>query len=274
MSFGKNFIEFFCTQINEQINDNNANKLIKIKEISYNNNNNNNENSTNNNDNNPYEILCIELYKNFIICGHKNGYLSTWIPGGESFLQRQGEKKVIETAINKITTITHNNQDFLFLCCSDKTIKLFSLSDSKILSETKQFEDEVMDMKKIKNLEKQDLIMICLKNGLIKVLSVELIPLFDMKSRFGIQNTRQIISIKNPSTISEEGDLILVTEGNRIDIFIWIKPGSFKMQNKNQNQQKQQSLGYNPHFANQFPHGQFHGGFHGYGRPHFPHGGK
>lgn len=276
VSFGKNFIEFFCTQINDQINNNN-NKLNKIKEISINNNNNNNdENSSNNinNNDNPYEILCIELYNNYIICGHKNGYLSTWIPGGESFLQRQGEIKVSDAKINKITTITHNNQDFLFLCCSDKTIKLFSFSESKIIRETKQFEDEVIDIKKIKNLENQDLIVICLQNGLIKVLNVELIPLFDMTSRFGIKNTRHIISMKNQTTTSEEGDLILVTEGNRIDVFIWIKPGSFKTQNKNQNQHQQQPHGLNPHFANQLPHGQIYGKFHGYAQPHFPHGYK
>ena len=250
VSFGKNSIEFFdCSQINnnnDKINDrfNITNKLVKIYEIPY---------SYYNFHNfyNLKQILCIELYNNFIICGHKNGYLSTWLAGGNSYLKMQGEMKVSDNAINKITTIILENKDYLLLCCSDKTIKLFSITSCSVEKISQQFEDEIMDLKKVKNQENKDLIIISLKNGLIKVLNTNLIPLFDMNSRFGIRNTRKVISMKNPSPAPDKGDFIFVTEGNRIDVFVWIKPGSFKSQVQNQN--LQQPHRFNPHQNFQYP---------------------
>ena len=278
VSFGKNFIEFFnFSQINN--NNNITNKLEKKYEIPINNNiNNNNGNNNdinnNNNDDNPNQILCIELYNKYIICGHKSGYLSTWVPTDNIYLQKQGEVNVGNCAINKITTITHGNKDYLFLCCSDKTIKLFSLTKSSIENISPQYEDEIMDIKKVKDLENQDLVIISLKNGIIKVLKSNLNFLFDMKSRFGIQKMRQVVSMKNPVPSQEKGDYIFVTEGNRIDVFVWIKPGSFKVQHHNQGNNMHfntNPMGFNPHMNPQYPHGPHPGPHSG---PHFPYGYK
>ena len=278
VSFGKNYIEFFnFSQVNNndnnnEFNNNNniTNRLEKIYEIPYNNNNNtdNNINNDNNiNDDNPNQILCIELYKDFIICGHKSGLLTTWKPCNNVYLQKQGEVKVGDSAINKITTITYANQDYLFLCCSDKTIKLFSITKGTVENISQQFEDEVMDIKKVTNLENQELVIISLKNGMIKVLKSNLNPLFDMNSRFGVKNTRYVLALKNPQPSDEKGDFILVTEGNRIDVFEWIKAGSLKLPHQNR-PFNQNQMGFNPHNNPQFGYGP-HPGF----RFH-PHGGK
>ena len=272
VSFGKNYIEFFkfSQSNNNDINNNNniINKLEKLYEIPINNNNNsNNENTNINKDDNPYQILCVELYKQFIICGHKNGYLTTWVPVQDTYMNKEGELKVSDSAINKITTITFANKEYLILCCSDKTVKLLSLASSSVENISAQFEDEVMDIKIVKNLDNQDLLLISLKNGLIKILNVNLISLFDIPSRFGVVNTRQIISLNNPEKTPDKGDFILITEGNRIDVFNWVKQNSFKTPNNIQNQH-QQSHGFNPHHSSQVPHWQFHFG------KHFPYGAK
>ena len=247
------------SDLNNRSNQNEINNQAR-------NNNNNNDNNINNDDN-PNQILCIELYKDIIICGHKSGLLSIWKPCNNVYLQKQGEVKVGDSAINKITTITYANQDYLFLCCSDKTIKLFSLTSGTVENTSKQFEDEVMDIKKVTNLENQELVIISLKNGMIKVLKSNLNPLFDMNSRFGVKNTRYVLALKNPQPSDEKGDFILVTEGNRIDVFEWIKAGSLKLPHQNR-PFNQNQMGFNPHNNPQFGYGP-HPGFR------FPpHGGK
>ena len=88
LSFGKTLIEIFSFEqaqnnnnninINNNQNNNNNNKIEKKYEIPLNNNNNPNNNNEINNDNN--EILCVYLYQNNVICGHRSGVISIWTP--------------------------------------------------------------------------------------------------------------------------------------------------------------------------------------------------
>ena len=241
VTFGKNFIEFFSfSQIfnNNDINDNNIiYKLEKKNEIPINNNNNNNNNNIINNDNNINiinnqdvndEILCFEVFNNFIICGHQSGKISTWQSNNGINLQKQGEQKICSEAINKmlLRKFVDNKKD-LILCCSDKTLKVFSLEVGTVVNIV-QLEDEVMDIKTANNYDNQNVFIISLKNGLLKVFNDELKILFDITSRFNINKTRKVISMKNLSQDNSMGDYVLITEGNSIDIYRWIKPGSFK----------------------------------------------
>ena len=271
VTFGKNFIEFFSfSQIvnNNDINDNNIiYKLEKKNEIPINNNNNNNNNNIINNDNNINiinnqdindEILCFEVFNNTIICGHQSGKISTWQSNNGINLQKQGEQKITDKSINKMLIRKFaDNKEYLILCCSDKTLKVFSFEVGQVVK-TFQLEDEVMDIKTANNYDNQNVFIISLKNGLLKVFDDKLNFLFNINSRNNINKTRKIISMKNLSQDKSMGDYVLITEGNFIDMYRWIKPGSFKpkfqggptkINNNNMN----------------FPHHP-HQGFHG---PHF-----
>ena len=273
VTFGKNFIEFFSFS---QIIDNNdinntkiTNKLEKKYEIPINNNiNNNNNTNIINNDNNINiinnqetndEILCIELYTKFIICGHQSGKISTWQSINGINLQKQGELKLSEKPINKmLLSKLSDNNDYLILCCSDKTLKIFSFETNQIVNEVK-LEDEVMDIKTANNYDNQNVFIISLKNGLLKVFDDKLNFLFNINSRNNINKTRKIISMKNLSQDKSMGDYVLITEGNFIDMYRWIKPGSFKPKfqggpTKTNNNNNNMNYPHHPHQGFHGPH--------------------
>ena len=89
----------------------------------------------------------------------------------------------------------------------------------------------------INDFDKKKNIIISLKNGEIKVMDLELQFLFDIPSRFNTKKIRQIISLQKPQNNNDntKGDLLLITEGNNLDIFTWIKKGSFKVINPHNN---------------------------------------
>ena len=89
----------------------------------------------------------------------------------------------------------------------------------------------------INDFEKKSNIIISLKNGEIKVLDLNLKFLFDIPSRFGTKNIRYVIGLQKPKNNNDntKGDLLLNTEGKNLDIFTWIKKGSFKVINPHNN---------------------------------------
>ena len=144
LSFGKTLIEIFRF---EQAQNNNNNKIEKKYEIPLNNNNNPNNNNEINNDNN--EILCVDLYQNNVICGHRSGVISIWTPTPGVYLQKKGEFKSSNSAINKILFAKfQDGNDYLLSCCADGTVKIVSLESSKVVKESENYKNEVMDIKK------------------------------------------------------------------------------------------------------------------------------
>ncbi len=273
VTFGKNFIEFFSySQIIDNNNINNNKIIYKLEkkyEIPINNNNNNNNNNIINNDNNINiinnqdindEILCFEVFNNTIICGHQSGKISTWQSNNGINLQKQGEQKITDKSINKMLIRKFaDNKEYLILCCSDKTLKVFSFEVGQVVK-TFQLEDEVMDIKTANNFDNQNVFIVSLKNGLLKVFNDELKILFDITSRFNINKTRKVISMKNLSQDNSMGDYVLITEGNSIDMYRWIKPGSFKPKfqggpNKNNiNNNSNMNFPHHPHQGFYGPH--------------------
>ena len=108
-----------------------------------------------------------------------------------------------------------------------------------------------MDIKKVNDIEGNNLFIISLKNGELKLLDMQLNLIMDIPSRF---------STKNSNTDINFGDILIITEGQNLDIFTWIKPESIiNMNNKN------------PHIN--MPHGPHQPHFpHNRGTPHFGYG--
>ena len=272
VTFGKNYIEIFnFSQINDNINNKIINQLEKKFEISINNNNNFNNNINNNiiiNQENQNEILCIELYNKFIICGHKSGIISTWAPTQNVYLQKIGQENISNKGINKILyTKLSDGKEYFVICCADKSIKIYSL-ESKNVIKSFDYEDEVMDIKLVTDYDNKNVFIISLKNGLIKVLNFNFEFLFDIYSRFKINTTRRIISMKNPAFPQDnsKGDFVLITEGNKIDIYTWIKPQD-NMQNFEERYKNNNSNNNSQNYNN-----KFNQNYHDYKGPHFPHG--
>ena len=260
LSFGKTLIEVFVfNQVQNNNNNNtnnnnqnNNNKIEKKYEIPINNNNNPNNN---NNDNNNNEILCVQLYQNQIICGHRSGFISLWNPTSGVYLQKKGELKVSESAINKMLySKLQDGKDYLFLCCADGRVKI--LESGKVLDTPQNFGKEIMDIQMVNDFVGNTLFIISLKNGELKVLDLKLSELIlDIPSRFSTNKERHVIGMKKPNNVKDDtiGDILIITEGKNLDIFTWIKPGSFNIKNPHNN------MPYPPHQ----PH---------YTGPHYIHG--
>ena len=229
----KNFIEVF-----EFSETNNKNNLIKKSEIKIDNNNDNNINNNgavnnnnnfinNNNINNDNGILCIEYALGFFICGHSSGLMSIWKPEPKVYLQRIQGQTLHNGPINKILyTKLSDNKNYLISCSSDKTIKIYCMDDNNIMK-TVNFDEEVFDVKLVKDFNKNSIFIISLKNGVLKALNETFNFLFDIPSRFQTSSLRRVIPLTNPNSNETKGDLLAITEGRFIDMFTWIKEGSF-----------------------------------------------
>ena len=266
LSFGKTLIEIFSFEHDQNNNNNNINinnqnnnnnKFVKKYEIPLNNNNNPNNNNDNNNDNN--EILCVYLYQNNIICGHRSGFISIWTPTAGVYLQKKGEFRPSESAVNKIIfTKFSDGNDYLLSCCADNTVKILSL-EGKVLKNSQNYGYEVMDIKMVNDIDGNNLFIISLKNGELKVLDMQLNLIMDIPSRFSTNKIRYVIGMKKPNTIQDDtiGDILIITEGKNLDVFTWIKPESINIKIPHNNM---------PHALHQ-PH--FH---HNQGVPYFGYG--
>ena len=155
--------------------------------------------------------------------------------------------------INKILcTQLSDNLDYLISCSSDRTMKVYCMESNNVVL-TKTFENEIMDIKKVRDFENNSIFIISLKNGVLKALNERFDILFDIPSRFKTQTTRYVIPLTNLITDDSKdnnlniqknnennsnntkGDLLLITEGKIIDVFTWIKEVSFKVINPNKN---------------------------------------
>ena len=265
LSFGKTLIEIFSfgqaqnnnnNNINNNNQNNNNNKLEKKYEIPLNNNNNPNNNI--NNDNN--EILCVYLYQNRIICGHRSGAISIWTPTPGVYLQKNTEFKQSDSAINKILCAKlQDGKDYILSCCADGTIKVISLESFQVIATSQNYGYEVMDIKMVNDIDGKNLFIISLKNGELKVLDMKLQLIMDIPSRFSTNKVRYVIGMKKPNSIQDEniGDILIITEGQNLDVFTWIKPESINIKIPHNNM---------PHAPHQpyYPHNQ--------GTPHFGYG--
>ena len=200
ISVGRNSIELFKFNISQ---------LSKISEIKLNDNNNNDNNDD------KYNILCIERANDKIICGHASGHISIWQPINEyPYLKNTSVSRIHLGPINKI--IYEKNSDNLntiISCSSDKTVKVHSIEDT-ICLKILQFKDEVLDIKKALDFNKQVNYLISLKNGIIKVYNALFKKVFGIPCQ--LNKYRLAINIYN-----NNNSYILISEGNKVKIYKW-----------------------------------------------------
>ena len=237
----KNFIELF--QFNQ---NNNNNQLIKVSEIKLNNNNNDNDEK--------YQILTMKNIGKTFICGHGSGHISFWKPSNESpYLQNTSISRIHIGPINKIICDKNTeNLDILITCSSDKTVKIHSIEDT-ICFKVINFEEEVIDINKVFNMENETNYIISLKNGSLKVFNSSFKEIFEIPSRSNPNNsTRLIVNLNNSNNNNNmnKGNYLLISEDNKINIYKWNKKEekkeeSDKEEEKVEEDEKESNISYN-----------------------------
>ena len=212
---GNNFIELF--QFNQ---NNNNNQLLKVSEIKLNDNNGNDYDE-------KYRILSMTKLGNIFICGHGSGHISFWKPIDQKpYLQNTSISRIHIGHINEIICDKNSeNLDILISCSSDKTVKVHSVEDT-ICFKVINFEEEVIDIKKVFNMENEVNYIISLKNGTLKVFNSSFKDIFEIPNRSNSNNSNRIIVNINNSNNNEntnKGNYLLISEENKINIYKWIK---------------------------------------------------
>ena len=225
---GNNIIELF------QFNNN---QLSKISEIKLRN---------DNTDNNMKNILCIERINDALICGHASGHISIWKPINEyPFLKNTSISRIHLGPINKIIyDKASNNIDVIISCSSDKTVKVHSIRDTICFS-VLNFKSEAIDIKKVKDLNNNIYYIVSLKNGQLKIYDDSFKKVFGTK-KLGINSPRYVINVINSNNNimnslninNDNNNYIIITEGNKIDIYKWKKESSSFSFSSNDNNNK------------------------------------
>lgn len=221
---GQNFIELY-----KFVENNNT--ITKISEINLSNNNDNNDNKL--------KILCMEAVNKVLVCGHSSGHISFWETTNEyPYLKNTLISKIHIGPINKILFDKNSdNTNIIISCSSDKTVKIHSLEEI-VCFNVVNFNDEVVDIKKIKNLKEEINYIISLKDGTLKVFNYELKEIFEIPNRTKVNIARYAINISHSNNNENENnnnkeEYILITEGNKIDLYKWAKKEIYSQNNLN-----------------------------------------
>lgn len=173
----------------------------------------------------PGQITSIDGGGDFIFYGHQNGLISVW-----SFDYEKKSLKNIKNfrlhydSINKILCDRIEKDKIkLITCSSDKTLKVHNFENfgDRICTNVIHCDAEVIDVRIVKNYEKKINYIVSIQNGVLKVLNSEFKEIFEIPSRYKTKITRFVLDLKNNE--DDIGDYLLITEGQKIDKFCWIK---------------------------------------------------
>ena len=208
---------------------NNNGQIAQISEIKFN-------QDIYNNNNDIYKALCIEETDQNIICGHSLGYVSKWVRIQNSpFLKNTKISRMHFSSINKILyDIYSDNLKVIISCSSDKTLKVHSLDDF-ICIKVLNFNEEVIDVKKVINHKNQTNYFINLKKGNLMLYDSTFNNiLLDIYNNAKI-NRNLLCLINNNNNNNNNNNInignnnnnnkkiyVLISEENKINIYEWI----------------------------------------------------
>jgi hypothetical protein len=226
---GDNIIDIFY------FDQNNKDQITQVTEIIF------NQNKENNN-NDMYKALCIEETDQNIICGHSLGYVSKWVRIQNSpFLENVKISRIHFSSINKILYDTNSdNLKVIISCSSDKTLKIHSLDDL-ICIKVLNFNEEVIDIKKITNLKNQTNYFVNLKKGNLMLydstfnnILLDIYNNSQINRNFvcltNYNNNNNNINVGNNNN-NDKKIYVLITAENKIQIYEWIKIDKFQKNN-------------------------------------------
>ena len=212
---GNNIIDIFY------FDEKNNGQLGQLSEIKFN-------QDENNNNNNMYKALCIEETDQNIICGHSLGYVSIWMRiQNEPLLENTKLSRIHFNSINKILYDTNSdNLKVIISCSSDKTLKVHSLDDLVCLK-VLNFNEEVIDVKKVINHTNQTNYFVNLEKGSLMVYDSNfnntLLEIYNSS-----KINRKFLCLRHYNNNNNNKKVyVLITMENRIQIYEWIKNEKF-----------------------------------------------
>ena len=214
---GDNIIDIFY------FDEKNNGQLGQLSEIKFN-------QDENNNNNDIYKALCIEETDQNIICGHSLGYVSIWMRiQNEPLLKNTEISRIHFNSINKILYDTNSdNLKVIISCSSDKTLKVHSLDDLVCLK-VLNFNEEVIDVKKVINHSNQTNYFVNLEKGSLMIydstFNNTLLEIYNSS-----KINRKFLCLKNYNDNNNNDNkkvYVLITMENRIQIYEWIKNEKF-----------------------------------------------
>ena len=219
---GDNIIDIFY------FDENNNGQLGQLFEIKF-------SQVENNNNNDMYKALCIEETDQNIICGHSLGYVSIWMRiQNEPLLKNTKISRIHFNSINKILYDTNSdNLKVIISCSSDKTLKVHSLDDLVCLK-VLNFNEEVIDVKKVINHSNQTNYFVNLEKGSLMIydstFNNTLLEIYNSS-----KINRNFLCLKNYNDNNNNNNnpnnnkkvYVLITMENRIQIYEWIKNEKF-----------------------------------------------
>lgn len=208
---------------------NNNGQIILVSEIKI------KKDKNNSNNNEMYKALCIEETDQNIICGHSLGYVSRWVRIQDyPYLEKKEISRIHFSSINKILyDINSDNLKVIISCSSDKTLKVHSLDDFiciKILN----FNEEVIDVKKVINHKNQTNYFVNLKKGNLMLYDSKfgnmLLDIYNNSkiNRNALCLTKNINNNNNNNINAGNNNnnkkkiYVLITSENKINVYEWI----------------------------------------------------
>ena len=192
------------------------------------------------------EISSIILVQQLFLCGHQNGVLSIWKPGQNPFLQCDKSTKAHDDTITKIyLKVVNEFTHFVITCSKDKFIKVFNLENNLSIVFVKQFKSIVSDINNVADFEGKDCFIITLSDGNILCTNDNFEELYEIRSRFNYIGPRNSLSAVNPYKNETLGNFLLLSDSYNLDVYMWIKEGSFAPQKKQNNHPH-----HHPHYNN------------------------
>lgn len=208
---------------------NNNGQIILVSEIKI------KKDKNNSNNNEMYKALCIEETDQNIICGHSLGYVSRWVRIQDyPYLEKKEKSRIHFSSINKILyDINSDNLKVIISCSSDMTLKVHSLDDFiciKILN----FNEEVIDVKKVINHKNQTNYFVNLKKGNLMLYDSKfdnmLLDIYNnSKINRNVLCLTKNINNNNNNNINAGNNnnnkkkiYVLITSENKINVYEWI----------------------------------------------------
>ena len=218
-----------------EIFQNNQNSFVKFKDINIGN----------------EELTYIKLIQNLFFIGHLNGKISVWESNSNDFLHCKFSSNDYHK--NKITKMilksVDSNSNYLISSSLDKNVCVINLDSNMQMIVKKEFECEVNDIYNNIDYEGRDNFFIILSNGRIIVLNDSFNPIYEINSRVNAID-RKCISLNNPEKKENIGNFLIISDGNNLDINLWIKENSFNLLNNQHKFHNNNNNFHNNHYNN------------------------
>jgi len=159
------------------------------------------------------------------MCGHKSGNISAWTVDPTTTLKSMGLMKIHDGAINKILMKTIIGQDsaFVITCSSDNYVKVFKQDDGFLKIFDQNFESPVLDVFQTFDFDGKECFIVSLANDTMQVLNFGEATMMTIPAKQPSLK-RFALNISNPFKNEKEGNFLILTEGNSINVNMWVKP--------------------------------------------------